>query len=244
MKDSKLLLIRHWKANYENLKIDEKWVFNVNWFLEKFKFVKDLKEDTVSELQKNFKTFIKKNLEELKIKNIHLWISPFARTTQTAYIFLENLNKYGIKTDKINLFSHIQEAKNFSWDIFNWLVEWKTVKINNKKIKFDKKNTNPQNLSYAEYFFQSYWTKIPNKYLQWLNVFGRISSIETYENIVERSQKSINRVLSLNNDNNLVIMFSHQCFSDHLIKKQENYKNGGQKEWEILIIKKNGYERY
>jgi len=57
-----------------------------------------------------------------------------------------------------------------------------------------------------------------------------ISSIETYENIVKRSQKSISRVLSLNNKDNLVIMFSHQCFSDHLIRKQENYKHGGQKE--------------
>ena len=244
MKNSKLLLIRHWKAKYENLKIDEKCVFDMNWFLEKFQYTKDLKEDKIEELQEHFESFIKKNLEELKTKNINLWISPFARTIQTAYIFLEKLKKYNIEINKINLFSHLQEAENFSWEVFNWLVEWKEVFINNKTVKFDKSITNPKNLTHAEYFFQSYWTKIPKEYLQWLNIFENISSIETYDNIVKRSQKAIWRVLSLNDDRNLVIIFSHQCFSDQLIKKYENYKNGGQKEWEILIIKKNSYERY
>jgi len=64
-------------------------------------------------------SFIKENIEELKIKKIHLWISPFARTIQTAYIFLKKLDKYDINNAKINLFSHLQEAKNFSWNIFS-----------------------------------------------------------------------------------------------------------------------------
>ncbi len=245
MKDKNLIIIRHWLAKYENLETDKRWSFDKNQFLKEFKFLKDLKEEGIEDLEKYIDSFIRKYVETLKTKNIHLWVSPFWRTIETSYIFIKKLAEYNIENVKINLFSHLQEAKNFSWQIFDWLVEGKEININNKKIQFDKTITNPENLTHGEYFFKSYWKQIPQEYLKWIDVFEKVLSIENYENITQRSKKAIHRVLSLNNEDNLVIMFSHQCFSDHIIKKQENYKNWWQKVWEILIINKDtSYERF
>jgi len=240
MKNSNLSIVRHWIAQYKNLEVSNRWVYDKDTFSQEFEFLKDLKSETLEELKSYARNFIQEHLDELKSKKkIHFWTSPYGRTIETANIFLQEFSDVWIDIDKICIFEKIWEVKNFLWVIFDAIVNWKEVEIEWKKISFDKSITNPKNLNYSNYFFESAWLDIDQKYLKWLEVFNRINSIESYESITSKSKQVVDRLLNMTDNNKLVLIFSHQAFSDWLTLNQEQYKNWWQNPWEVYIVNQN-----
>jgi broad specificity phosphatase PhoE len=237
MKKNNLAIVRHWIAEYKNLEVNERWFYKSDQFKKQFEFTKDLKPETLEWLSKQAQDFIAQNFEELKSKSrIHFWTSPYWRTIETTNIFLKEFEDAWLNVEKICIFEKIWEVKNFLWEIFSALVDWKEVEIEWKKVCFDKTKTNPKNLNYSNYFFNSEWLNIDKEYLHWLNVFDRINSIESYDSVTNRSKIAIDRILNLSNKDNLVLFFSHQAFTDWLTVNQENYKKSGQSPGQTYFI--------
>ena len=231
-----IIFFRHWPAKYEVLKQDsDKKTFNTKQFLEVFSNVVDLK--STKEVEEFIKDLVKR-LDFSKYKKIHIWVSPFWRTIETAKFIIKNLEQHWVDVKKVHLFETIEEVRNFHRDIHQALCNWGKIKKNWREIYVDKTKTNPKNLPFSEYFFNDEVKNIDKKYLEEIWLLDYVEKVEKYEEIVKRSFKVLDRLLKSVSEDKLVIIVTHQAFTDEIIRRKRDYS----KDWwlepgEYLIVK-------
>ncbi len=241
-----VVVFRHWPAKYEILKqYPKKIVLTPEEFLQVFGNVVDL--TSVEEIEGYLEKLLKK-IDFSKYKKIHIWVSPFWRTIHTARIIIERLKEKGINPQKIKLFSTIEEVRWFDWEIHKALCEWWEITLSDwKKVKINKNITNPDNLTFTDYFFNDAIKEIDKNYLEkiWLKEY--VENVEKYEEIVKRSLRTLYRILDRVGEDKVVILITHQAFVDEIVREKFNYnKYWGLEPWEYLIIKhgKENVERW
>ena len=241
-----IVFFRHWPAKYEVLKQEtEKKTFKPEEFIEVFSDVFDLRS---TEEIRDFVKDLSKRLDFSKYKKIHIWASPFGRTIETAKIIIDELKKYWINLKKIHLFETIEEVRGFSRDIHQALCFWGWIKLNDwKQVFIQKEKTNPKNLPFSEYFFNDEIEKIDKEYLRQIWLLDYVDNVEKYSQIVKRSFKVLDRLLKNVWSDKLVIIVTHQAFTDEIIRRKWDYV----KDWwlepgEFLIVKEdlNDVERW
>jgi broad specificity phosphatase PhoE len=207
--------------------------FNVQSFLDATNSIHDLDEQNIYDLQVSIEHWI--NQTELKNKNIVVWVSPFARTLETASYLVKWFQEHDLQPKHISVVENIKEVEWFSWAIFDALVRWWTVIMWEKTISLDVNITNPQNLSHTDYFFDGYYKKIDAEYLQEIGISNTIWSMETYVDVTARSKKVLGRVLNAIDNQTVLCIVTHQAFSDWITKEScDQYE--WQKPWEIFYL--------
>ena len=231
-KKENIWLLRHGVASYKTLKVDCPTKTyrenNVSDFVKFADTVKDLKEENIVDLQNSISDFAEQNEEELRSKEIVVWVSPFWRTLQTASELVNYLvdNNYNLK--KVSIIDQLREVDGFERPIFSACVNWWEVEIDGEKITLDKSQTNPDNLNYTDYFFQGKYRE-----LWWLH--KRLWEIETYNEITDRSKNVLHRTLKSVDKDTFLFMVTHQAWTDHAVVEKNGYKNGGLNPGEFLI---------
>lgn len=218
-----IAVLRHGDAEYQNLEVmPPQRTFHtqdVDKFCNFAKTCKDLKISWLQTLKQNIINFFNKNITTLKDKEIRIWISPLARTVQTANMLVQELLKRWLTIKSISFIDQIQEVKNFDFNIYTALVQGGKITIKKKEIILDKNITNPNNLPRSNYFWQWAHKKINKDYLISLWIYEYIHSIETRKQVITRSQQTLSRVLSASSQNQYTFLVTHQCFSDSFYKK-------------------------
>lgn len=229
-----IVIVRHWVAKYQKLKTTPpKTTFFPNEVDDFMKFAdenKDLVEDSLPELKKSVSEFFESNAAKIGNKKIVIRVSPFWRTIETATEIIKYITENNYNLRKISIVEEIQEVKWFERRIFDTLVRWWELEVDWKKVQVNKSETNPDNLNHSDYF--TYW-----KHREINHLWDKIKNTETYEEISTRSKKVLSRAEKAVSDDTVVIMVTHQWFSDHLIHKKDWYVNWWMKPGEFLIYK-------
>ncbi len=225
-------LLRHGDASYKTLKVicpvQTYRENNVSGFIQFADTVKDLKKENIVDLQNSIRNFFQYNEEELRSKEIVVWVSPFWRTLQTASELVNYLvdNNYNLK--KVSIIDQLREVDGFERPIFFACVNWWEVEIDGEKITLDKSQTNPDNLNHTDYFFQG-------KYRDLGFLHEKLWKIETYNEITNRSKNVLDRTLQAVDKDTFLFMVTHQAWTDHAVVEKNGYKNGWLQPWEFLI---------
>jgi hypothetical protein len=96
---------------------------------------------------------------------VTIWSSPIPRAVETANIFTDELDQKDIMIRKQKLFPIFEEARGFRWEYLRGMVVGGDTKVNGTMLVLDKNITNPQGLSFGQFFRQSAWKIIPKEYL-------------------------------------------------------------------------------
>ena len=185
-------------------------------------------------MQKSIEHWIQSQLW-LENKKIVIWVSPFARTLETASYLVKWLQKHNLQIKNLSIVDSIKEVEWFSWVVFDALVSWWTMKIWDNVIQLDKSKTNPENLTHTDYFFAWYYKKIDEEYLLNIGLENSISSMETYEDVTLRSKKVLQRVMNAIDNDTVLCIVTHQAFSDWITKEKVGHYDW-QKPWEIFYL--------
>ena len=177
----KISLIRHGDARYDNITHDRNFATDG-----------DIKKDSIEKLQGQAREFAEKiSPDEI----VTIWSSPIPRAVETANIFTDELDKKEISIRKRKLFAIFEEARGFRWEYLRGMVTGGDTKINRNTVMLDKNITNPNGLSFGQYFRQSAWKQIPSEYLDELGDSGKIlSDIETFSSITKRIFRELERL--------------------------------------------------
>ncbi len=249
--NSRVWFLRHWDALYSEGEVDlpEKKFYNSwlerSWeistktmdFNDFFEFA-ELHKDLDAIKRQKVADSIDALIETwtLEDKEIVFMISPFARVLETTMIAIKRLQEKWYEPSRLMIVNQLRECENFERQylkacVFGWECE-----INWDTIVLDKSITNPEDKSVTDYFFDEWFHAIPKEYLESIWAYERISSIEKYQDVESRSQKDISRILKHVDSDQFLCMVWHQVFTDRMVLAQEEYKNGGQKPSEILLL--------
>jgi hypothetical protein len=149
------------------------------------------------------------------------------------------LKKHWINPKKIHLFEAVEEVRGFRRDIHQALCNWWWVKLKDwRQVFIQKEKTNPKNLPFSEYFFDDEIEKIDKEYLKQIWLLEYVDNVEKYSQIIKRSFKVLYRLLKSVWSDKLVIVVTHQAFTDEIIRRKRDYA----KDWwlepgEFLIVK-------
>ena len=209
---SKISLIRHWDAKYENTASHKS-----------FDWATDIKEWSIEKLKNQATEFTKKLKKD---EQITIWSSPIPRAIETANIFTDEIKKnwFNIRTRKI--FEIFEEVKWFKWDYLQKMVDWWELIIDWVSYSIDKNKTNPKGLTYWQYFRNSSYKKIDPVYISSIwKAWEILSWIESYESMFKRIFREISRLTKLKTSKNHILIFTHQCNTDFLVELLNDYKN-------------------
>jgi broad specificity phosphatase PhoE len=80
-------------------------------------------------------------------------------------------------------------------------------------------------LSFSEYFFSDAIEEIDENYLKEIGLLDYVKKVEKYKDIIKRSKKVLDRLLKSVGDDKLVIIVTHQAFTDEIVKQRWQYKD-------------------
>ena len=163
--------------------------------------------------------------EILPNEEVVIWSSPTGRTLETAKVILETLKSKGINIKKerpnlgIGIFEKLGEIKNFSWDLFKPLVDGGQVTVAGTEFYIDKNVSNPNNLSYSDYFKNDELRKISQEVLRtWPREFlNQIMDFETFFDVTKRVASSITRIKKVTDKNYRLIIVTHDAFAGNIL---------------------------
>jgi len=176
---------------------------------------------------------IKKTAEKIaaEIKpdeEVVIWSSPTGRTLETARIISELLQKKGVKLRKkdasedygIKTFEKLGEVKNFSWSLFEPLMNGGEIEFGENKFRIDKSLSNPNNLGYPDYFTSDAIKDISDEVKsQWPKDY--VAEIEKFESFAEVSKRMLDTLRRLNNVGDKkyrVIIVTHDALTGGIVK--------------------------
>lgn len=189
----------------------------------------ETKEDIAIAKQKAIE-IVTKSAEEiaseiLPNEEVVIWSSPTGRTLETAKVILETLSSKGINVKRerpnlgIGVFEKLGEIKNFSWDLFKSLVDGGKVVITGTEFYIDKNVSNPNNLSYSDYFKNDELRKIPREFQnKWPQEFlNQVMAFETFFDVTKRVAGSIMRIKKVTDKNYRLIIVTHDAFAGNIL---------------------------
>lgn len=220
---AKLSFIRHWEAKYEDIEHKNK-----------FEWAHDIKPETLKKLSKQAKEFSNKLN---KWDTLTVWSSPIPRALETANVFIKEIESDWHKIRSQKIFKIFEEVKWFKWIYLKTLVDGGEITIWNKVITIYKKDTNPLNLKYWEYFRQSYYKKLDEKTLSKMWDFWVVTKdIESYKSVFNRIFRELARISKLKKPLDHILIFTHQCNTDFLVELLNDYKYGWINPWENITL--------
>ncbi len=153
-------------------------------------------------------------------EEVAIWSSPTGRTLQTEKIVAEELKARGIqlrevKGQPIKVYKELGEVKNFSWGLFQPLVNGGEVTFGAEKFTIDKSQTNPRALSGGEYFNGGEIQNIPPEVKQTLpaDYVAAIESFEEFPAVTARIMKPLKRLNKLQDKKYRVIIVTHEALT-------------------------------
>lgn len=151
-------------------------------------------------------------------EEITIWSSPMGRTLETATIVTDVLRDKGLNIrlkksvedenvspsaeNIIRVFEALEEVRGLDIALFSALVDGKPYTLEGgTEVAFDKSKTNPDNLSFQDYYYQGGY----KKYLQNgedipAEVQASLNSLEQESDIHHRFDRNIERVLKAQSD--------------------------------------------
>lgn len=161
-------------------------------------------------------------------EEITIWSSPMGRTLETATIVVDVLRDKGFNIrlkksvkdgdispsaeNTIRVFEVLEEVRGLDIALFSALVDGGLYTLEDgTKVAFDKIKTNPDNLSFQDYYYQGGY----KKYLQSgedipVEVQASLSSLEEEANIHHRFDRNVERVSKTQSDKKQrVIIVTH-----------------------------------
>lgn len=121
-------------------------------------------------------------------KEVVIMSGPSGRTKLTAQIWKQNLLALGFTVGQVIIDERLTEVKNFSWQLFQPLINGGVVSLGGKTFEVDKQETNPSNLPYPEYFMLSGQKSISfREQVRWPPEYRKkIESIESFGKVKAR----------------------------------------------------------
>lgn len=75
-----------------------------------------------------------------------------------------------------------------------------------------------------------------HEYLETLGLKERITGVETYQEITERSKRDLTRIFNSVDKKTFLFIVSHQAFTDRIYVKKDNYSTKGQQPGEFCQV--------
>jgi len=235
-KDSSLQveIFRHGKAKYEqgNVPVEE---------------ADDLTPEGIEEVRRN----AEKMAELIKPdEEVAILSSPLGRNLQTAKIIADVLEQKRpalqdgeeAGTIKIKKFKELSEVENFSWHLFEPLVNGGETEFAGERFFVDKKLTNPENLTPSEYFFRGAIENIsaeskkqfPEEYVKEIERFEK--SVEATKRII----KVLSRLAKLKDKPYHVIIVTHDALAGFIANIFSSGEKFGTDPGEFINLEKRG----
>jgi broad specificity phosphatase PhoE len=156
-------------------------------------------------------------------EEVEIWSSPTGRTLHTARIISETFEEKGIKLRKkgsaeehgIKIWEQLNEVHNFSWVLFEPLMNGGEVEFVGEKFNIDKNQSNPLGLGYPEYFTSGAIKEIPEEVKnQWPKEYvEQIEGFESFIEVTQRMMKPLERLKKLQDKNYRVIIVTHDALT-------------------------------
>lgn len=168
-------------------------------------------------------------------EEITIWSSPMGRALETAIIVADVLRDKGFEIrlkksadstkvppsaeNAIRVFEALEEVRGLDIELFSALVDGKSYKFEDGTgIAFDKNKTNPDNLSFQDYYYQGGY----KKYLQSgesipAEVQTSLNSLEEEADIHYRFDRNVDRVSKTQSDKKqrVIIVTHHVTMRDY-----------------------------
>lgn len=161
-------------------------------------------------------------------EEVAIWSSPTGRTLETARIISDvliekgvNLRTKGIAGEHgIKIFERLGEVRNFSWNLFEPLMNGGAVEHNGKKIVIDKQLSNPTNLGYPDYFTSDAIKSISKEAkASWPSDYvAEIESFESFAEVSQRMAETLKKLKEVGDKKYRVIIVSHDAMAGQIVK--------------------------
>jgi broad specificity phosphatase PhoE len=136
-----------------------------------------------------------KNLAESMDPKVHVLIfsSPVPRAIHTSKIIQEELSILGFTVSEIFLEEELSEVHNFSWDLFEPLMNGGVIEYEGTTFEVNKEQTNPDGLVYPDYFISDAVHNIPESVKDsWPKDYvERLSNFEKFSDVTTRSLNTL-----------------------------------------------------
>lgn len=200
---------------------------------------------------------IKKTAEEIAAEiepdeEVAIWSSPTGRTLQTARIIGEVLQEKGIKLRKkgaskeygVKNFERLGEVENFSWTLFEPLMNGGTVEYGDVKFSVDKSLSNPNNLGYPDYFTSDAIKDIPDEVKsQWPKKYvTEIEKFESFAEVTKRMADTLARLKKVSDKKYRVIIVTHDALTGDIVKTFTQNQFSGIEPGQFISLQKKGGE--
>ena len=196
---------------------------------------------------------IKKTAEKIAAdiepdEEIVIWSSPTGRTLETARIISEVLQEKGIKlrtkgsTEEygIKTFEKLGEVKNFSWPLFEPLMNGGEIEHNGIKFQIDKSLSNPANLGYPDYFtsdaIKNISSEVKSKWPK--DYVGEIEKFESFAEVNKRMIDTLSRLKKVGDKKYRVIIVTHDALTGGIVKTFTHDKFSGINPGQLISLER------
>jgi broad specificity phosphatase PhoE len=175
----------------------------------------DLTEKGIADVRRNAEALAELIAPD---EEVEIWSSPMGRTQHTARIIQEVLRDRGVKfharkghEPKVKVFEALTEVKNFSWNLFEPLINGGEMEFAGKKFFIDKNKSNPLGKVYPDYFTDGAIKDIPDEAMaEWPEEYARtIKGFETFVEVTRRLMRNMERIKKLQDKPYRIIFATH-----------------------------------
>lgn len=251
-KDLKVDIVRHGPSTYRQPEwTDVKTADDLNTI---GRYVDGAKtEEEISQGKKEAVEIIRKTAEEIAAEiepdeEVVIWSSPTGRTLETARIISEVLQGKGIElrskgTSKeygIKTFEKLGEVKNFSWPLFEPLMNGGEVEFDGNKFKIDKTLSNPENIGYPDYFTSDAIKNISDEAkAKWpKNYVDEIEKFESFAEVNKRMIDTLSRLKKVGDKKYRVIIVTHDALTGGIVKTFTHDKLSGINPGQLISLER------
>lgn len=165
-------------------------------------------------------------------EEITIWSSPAGRTLETASIIASTLKERGfsirlqshedqLSTDEeraVRIFKTFEEVRGLNMELFSVLVDGGTYRLKDgTDFVFEKKKTNPRDLPFGNYYYQTAWKSVRDASDTPAEVKELLNILESEEDVHHRVDRKINRVAEVQSQEKqrLIIVTHHVAIKDY-----------------------------
>lgn len=196
---------------------------------------------------------IKKTAEKIAAdvepdEEIVIWSSPTGRTLETARIISEFLQEKGVKLRTkrsaeeyaIKTFEKLGEVKNFSWPLFEPLMNGGEIEHGGIKFQIDKSLSNPGNLDYPDYFTSDAIKNIPDEVkAKWPKDYvDEIEKFESFAEVNKRIIDTLSRLKKVGDKKYRVIIVTHDALTGGIVKTFTHDKFSGINPGQLISLER------
>jgi broad specificity phosphatase PhoE len=206
----------------------------------------DLTEKGIADVRRNAEA-----LAELigPDEEVEIWSSPMGRAQHTARIIQEVLRDRDVKfhvreghDPKVKVFEALTEVKNFSWNLFEPLINGGEMEFAGKKFFIDKNKSNPSGKGYPDYFTDDAIKDISDEAMaDWPEEYAReIKGFESFVEVTRRLMRNLERVKKLQDKPYRLIIATHDAMTGFIANLFTEGKAQGVNRGEFINLERVG----